>query len=195
MQGELDENNILVPTDDHWAQGKFGTKQWSKFEQYITEYQTERQKGKKLIVALHHSPFHTIANDNTGGLNQADEFMNLVTYRIDFLLFGHTTPTGLLQQSFPEKESAYGIHLINCANFEHLARNRETEFKGDSAKQICVGQNHDRRLEIFYVGTNEKIYHNWQTSPNGGWAGEAPIGGEARQICVGRNHDGRLEVF
>jgi hypothetical protein len=48
--------------------------------------------------------------------------------------------------------------------------------KHNSAKQICVGQNQDGRLEIFYVGTNDRIYHNWQTTPNGNnWNGEVNL--------------------
>ena len=66
---------------------------------------------------------------------------------------------------------------------------------GGSAKQIAVGQNKDGRLELFYVGTNNALYHNWQTSAGGGWSGENSIGGSAKQIADGQNSDGRLEVF
>jgi hypothetical protein len=45
------------------------------------------------------------------------------------------------------------------------------------------------------VGTNNKIYHNWQTAPNNGWSGENLLAGSAKQIVVGQNADGRLEVF
>jgi hypothetical protein len=27
-------------------------------------------------------------------------------------------------------------------------------------------------LEILYIGTNNALYHNWQTKPNDGWSGE-----------------------
>jgi hypothetical protein len=66
---------------------------------------------------------------------------------------------------------------------------------GGSAQQICVSRDLDGRLEIFYVGTDNKIYHNYQTVANGGWSGESPIGGSAKQITVGSNQDGRLEIF
>jgi|SRR5215831_13264289 len=40
------------------------------------------------------------------------------------------------------------------------------------------------------------IYHNWQTSPNSGWAGAYELGGSVfDQIAVGQNLDGRLEIF
>ena len=45
------------------------------------------------------------------------------------------------------------------------------------------------------MGTNDALYHNWQTSPNGGWAGEDPFGGKAKQVAIGSNADGRLEVI
>ncbi len=74
---------------------------------------------------------------------------------------------------------------------------------GDGAERLCVGENADGRLEIFYVGTDARIRHNWQVSPNGSWhGGEALDPGNAAeacaaavQICAGRNQDGRLEVF
>ena len=64
-----------------------------------------------------------------------------------------------------------------------------------SAKKITVSQNADRRLEVFYIGTNDKLYHNAQVKPNSNWGGEAPLGGWAKQLVVGQNADGRLEVF
>ena len=39
------------------------------------------------------------------------------------------------------------------------------------------------------------LNHDWQTAPNGGWAGKWPLGGFAVQMTVGANVDGRLEVF
>ncbi len=63
------------------------------------------------------------------------------------------------------------------------------------AKQLVVGQNADGRLEVFYIGTNDALYHNWQTVPNGAWNGEVGLGGWAKQLVVGQNADGRLEVF
>jgi ferric iron reductase protein FhuF len=64
-----------------------------------------------------------------------------------------------------------------------------------SAKQITAAQNQDGRLEIFYVGTNNKIYHNWQVKPNSDWSGESALGGSAKQITAAQNQDGRLEIF
>jgi hypothetical protein len=73
----------------------------------------------------------------------------------------------------------------------------ETWFRGNSAKQVAVGRNADGRLEIFYVGTNNDLYHNHQTVPNGnGWAGETHFANNsAKQVAVGQNQDGRLEIF
>lgn len=66
---------------------------------------------------------------------------------------------------------------------------------GGAAKQLAVGRNQDGRLEVFYVGTNDAIYRNYQTVPNNGWSGEMALGGSAKQIAVGQNQDGRLEIF
>ncbi|MEP6749773.1 MAG: hypothetical protein ABJB86_18690 [Bacteroidota bacterium] len=68
---------------------------------------------------------------------------------------------------------------------------------GGAAKQIAVGQDADGRLEVFYVGTNNDLYHRWQTTPGAlVWSGENHFPGDsAQQIAVGRNQDGRLEIF
>ncbi len=80
----------------------------------------------------------------------------------------------------------------------------ETAFVGNSAEQIAVGSNVDGRLEIFYIGTNDHLFHNWQAKvPNANdpttfneWAGETPFGkAKGNQVCVGTNADGRLEIF
>jgi hypothetical protein len=79
----------------------------------------------------------------------------------------------------------------------------------NKAQYIAVGQNQDGRLEIFYVGANNRLHHNWQTQPANqpagaplnSWAGESsfPVKGShkdsAKQIAVGLNAAGRLEIF
>jgi hypothetical protein len=76
----------------------------------------------------------------------------------------------------------------------------ETRFAGDSADQVTAAQNSDGRLEIFYVGTNNDLYHNWQKqkgiSDNSNWAGETRFAGDsADQVTAAQNSDGRLEIF
>ena len=66
---------------------------------------------------------------------------------------------------------------------------------GAEARALTVGQNKDGHLEVFYIGLDDNLYHNWQTSPGSSWAGEAPFGGKARALTVGQNKDGRLEVY
>ena len=66
---------------------------------------------------------------------------------------------------------------------------------GGKAKSITVAVNADHRLELFYIGTNEAIYHNWQTTVNGHWKGEAAFGGSAKQLSLAPDADGRLELF
>ena len=66
---------------------------------------------------------------------------------------------------------------------------------GGAAKQVTVGKNADGRMELFYAGLDDLLYHNWQGVPNGPFQGQAPLGGAAKQIAVGSNADGRIEVF
>jgi hypothetical protein len=57
-------------------------------------------------------------------------------------------------------------------------------------------------LEIFYVGTNNRLYHNRQTASNSlTWTGETEFTTETNagtgvlEVAVGQNADGRLEIF
>src|ERR1051326_4750356 len=67
---------------------------------------------------------------------------------------------------------------------------------------IAAAVNADGRVEAFgRVGLmgSGGLWHNWQTSPGGGWAGwsslSAPPGVTLSGVAVGINADGRLEVF
>ena len=81
----------------------------------------------------------------------------------------------------------------------------ETPFSDDSANVIAVGQNADGRLELFYIGTDDRFYHRWQLSPGGGpskndWSGEFSLPGAIAGVEIsiagsGQNADGRLEFF
>ncbi|MFN2466219.1 MAG: CAP domain-containing protein [Candidatus Dormibacteria bacterium] len=56
--------------------------------------------------------------------------------------------------------------------------------------------NADGRLEVMAHGSDNQLWHIWQTSPSGGWGGWYPLGGNiAGDPNAGRNGDGRLEVF
>ncbi|HEV3317947.1 MAG TPA: hypothetical protein VG488_13300 [Candidatus Angelobacter sp.] len=50
-------------------------------------------------------------------------------------------------------------------------------------------------LEIVYIGTDNNLYHNFQ-SPNspGGWNGQVALGGAAKSLVIANNADGRLEI-
>ncbi|WP_157546104.1 hypothetical protein [Hamadaea tsunoensis] len=58
--------------------------------------------------------------------------------------------------------------------------------------------NDDGRLEVF-AASGTVLYHNFQTSPGGGWSGwislGQPSGGLWNGPSVAKNSDGRLEVF
>jgi C1A family cysteine protease len=67
---------------------------------------------------------------------------------------------------------------------------------GQITTDPAVAQNHDGRLEVFARGTDNALWHNWQTSAGGGWSGWASLGGQITTNPAGsRNADGRLEVF
>jgi hypothetical protein len=60
-----------------------------------------------------------------------------------------------------------------------------------------VGYNQDGRIELFAMGSNNHVWHIFQTDPNGAWStgwGEF-VGGDSYCAIVGENLDGRMELF
>ncbi|WP_150107567.1 CHAP domain-containing protein [Pedosphaera parvula] len=60
-----------------------------------------------------------------------------------------------------------------------------------------INTNADGRLDLWGVGTDGSVYHNVQSTPNGGWNGWVTTGlsGVQSGVTVARNADGRLEAF
>ena len=51
-------------------------------------------------------------------------------------------------------------------------------------------------MEVFVAGTDDALFHIWQTAPDSGWSGWDSLGGEpAQPPAIGQNADGRLELF
>ncbi|WP_160164529.1 CHAP domain-containing protein [Pedosphaera parvula] len=64
--------------------------------------------------------------------------------------------------------------------------------------KLAVGNWANGVQDLFVIGTDGVLYHNYQTAPNSGWAGFVSLGGSWQQdgdIAVGRENDGRVEVF
>jgi hypothetical protein len=62
----------------------------------------------------------------------------------------------------------------------------------------AVGLNYDGRLEVFARGSDNNIWHIWQTKPNSGWSGWNYMEQGSFFVddpAVAMNQDGRLEVF
>ena len=67
-------------------------------------------------------------------------------------------------------------------------------FIGDPA----VARNSDGRLEVFVIGADHALYHNFQQTAGSttSWSGFTKLGGYViSNPAVGQNSDGRLEVF
>lgn len=190
MKGELDDWEHA----DNWAQGRLGQDQLQRLQQAVEEFQPQRP-GRKLVVCMHHSPFHTPDNDPRGCLQDGKEFLKIVGGRVDALLFGHTTNDGNLQESFPLDQVAEGITLINCENLEHGPWTAEAPLV-DAANRISVRRTACDCLSAFFVGADSGIYCKTQTAPGSAtWTNEVVLGGKAVQLCVEPNEDGRLEVL
>ncbi|MEQ8199085.1 MAG: hypothetical protein ABRQ27_13970 [Clostridiaceae bacterium] len=73
------------------------------------------------------------------------------------------------------------------------------EIPGTDCSNFDMEINMNGKLEVFAIGSNNKIYHSRQKAPSsyyewGEWT-EMPGNGLAEQIAVGKNADGRLEAF
>ena len=68
---------------------------------------------------------------------------------------------------------------------------------GGHAKQIAAARDELGRINIFYVGTNDKIYQNFQSQPNGVlWIGEQEFSRDkAKQVLLVQDEFDRLNLF
>ncbi len=108
-------NSMQADTNGDRAQGKVGSGQLQGLQSLVDGAQNDRATtGLKVVVCLHHSPFFECAD---GHLEDAPDFLRVVTKKVDALLMGHT---GTLQGFYPEQELAHGISLINSENLEHM---------------------------------------------------------------------------
>lgn len=66
-----------------------------------------------------------------------------------------------------------------------------------TAKQITAQENRDQRHEVFYIGADDRIYHNSEIAPGLAWRGESLLCNRtARHIASWYNYaQGRLELF
>jgi len=60
---------------------------------------------------------------------------------------------------------------------------------------VHVQRNSDGRLEVFGVGGDGQVWHNWQEKANSGWVRWDSFGGQIRWVRTNVNKDGRMEVF
>lgn len=65
------------------------------------------------------------------------------------------------------------------------------------APHLAVGKNADGRQEVFMLGMDRALYHQWELTPGGAWSGWVSLGGTQLQgpIAVANHADGRLEVY
>jgi hypothetical protein len=68
---------------------------------------------------------------------------------------------------------------------------------GSSLGLPFVGHNQDGRIELFAMGSNEHLWHIFQTDPNGMWSTgwDEFVGGNSYCAIAGENLDGRMELF
>jgi hypothetical protein len=66
-------------------------------------------------------------------------------------------------------------------------------------KSLTAVQNQDGRLEVFGIGSDDRIWHTWQTAPSNGWNEGWNIlysdVDRLKNLVAIQNKDGRLELF
>ena len=121
--------------------------------------------------------------------------------------FGDSEATSLAVALGPDRK----LEIVYGGKEGHLYHNRqktagsdewvgETPFPGLKALQVAIAPNPNNQdlLEIFYIGTNHKLYHIRQLSTvMTDWTDGKDIldNDLVSQLSVGTNADGRLEVF
>lgn len=65
---------------------------------------------------------------------------------------------------------------------------------GPRAKKIAATTSSDGRVELFYIGMNDQVYHHWESSPGGSIANWEGLGGYAVEIAAARSGGG-WEVY
>lgn len=66
--------------------------------------------------------------------------------------------------------------------------------EGPRAKRIAATTSTDGRVELFYIGMNDQVYHHWESTPGGSIANWEGLGGYATEIAAARGGTG-WEVF
>lgn len=61
-----------------------------------------------------------------------------------------------------------------------------TVIPGPQAKKIATTTSTDGRVELFYIGMNNQIYHHWESSPGGNISQWEGLGGYATDIAAAR---------
>jgi hypothetical protein len=76
---------------------------------------------------------------------------------------------------------------------------RQLYTNDDQLKSLVAARNADGRLEVFGVNRFQRMWHTWQTTPNGVWTGRwhqlYTDNDHSVSLAVANNADGRLEVF
>lgn len=62
-----------------------------------------------------------------------------------------------------------------------------TAIAGPRATRIAVAASTDGRAELFYIGMNGAVYHQWESTPGGGISNWEALGGFAKEIAAARS--------
>lgn len=112
LKGRYDDRTGHINAD---AQGKIGENQLNWLKNTLPMYQQDRKAGKKIAIALHHSPFET---DESIELLDAEEFLDVISNNIDALMFGHTELPHKFYQGYAND---LNIPIVTSENIDKMS--------------------------------------------------------------------------
>ena len=160
MEAQMDGD-----TGDDCAQGELGAPQRSALNALLAKYQGYRSRGGMVVVALHHNPMIPKAGTGYGWLNDKDEFLAIISNKVDCLLFGHAGPQQLSYDSLDigdgirvNPEEMYGIPIINLENLEDMADD-QTQFT------VSIIDFETNRVEVYSTDGTSDVNYRDGTAP------------------------------
>jgi hypothetical protein len=131
---------------------------------------------------------HASCNNGPDG----DLFMDYMDYVDDAAMFVFTNDQVTRMQTCLDGDRP-GIGSVAGAGWSELYSDN------DHLARLKVIPNADGRLEVIGINEQGRIWHTWQTAPNGGWAGSwselYSDNDHLASLEVKPNADGRLEVI
>ena len=163
-------------------------------------------KGHVAYVEVATSTYVDITSDNYGGGTNRVRIYHSSPYRPDNYIHFKDDAVNPGWVHYPgwARETAIatipgGWEMFHIGSDNRIYRKviGTTDWKvipGPYARKLAVTTSTDGRVELFYIGMNNQVYHHWESSPGGDISGWQALGGWATDIAAARGGN-TWEVF